>query len=298
MHILLPPSETKRSGGGSILSPATLTHHAELGEARVAVRAALESLCADEEAAATALKLGVKSRGEIANNLALGDSGTMPAIERYTGVLYDALALSSASATARDWIGDHVSIQSALFGLIAADDRIPAYRLSAGSRLPTLAAPLKRVWKDAHEHIDWDSFGWILDLRSKDYAHLAPLPEGCGAALDIVQRGPDGQTRALNHFNKAAKGDLVRRLAVTAPGSGAARVTGTGPIDSVETFIAWGAAQGLELTRGAHPGRITLVTDLGAPVATDLIAPRERAATSMASSVPDANPTSTAIPAR
>ncbi|CAG7616281.1 YaaA family protein [Leucobacter soli] len=254
MHILLPPSETKRSGGGGVFSPGELANRAQLGDARTEVRSALEALSADEDAAAAALKLGKKSRGEIAHNRQLGDSGTLPAIDRYTGVLYDALDASSLDPAARSWLAAHVSVQSALFGLLGAADRIPAYRLSAGSRLPGLAAPLKQVWREAHGAIDWPALGWILDLRSKDYAELAPLPAGIGDTLLVAQRGPDGRTRALNHFNKAAKGDLVRRLAVSRP-----------EIRSREDLLAWARGADLELSAGPGQDELTLVTDLGAP---------------------------------
>lgn len=256
MHILLPPSETKRSGGGAVWSAEALRDHAMLGEARERVRSALEALCADEDAAALALKLGVKSRGEIAHNLTLAGSGAMPAVERYTGVLYDALDVLALDGAARSWIEARVSVQSALFGLVSAGDLIPAYRLSAGSRLPALGAPLRRVWRDAHAGADWSGLGWVLDLRSKDYAELAPLPAGAGASLEVVQRGSDGEVRALNHFNKAAKGDLVRRLA-----SGGA--PGGATVDGPAALLAWAEREGLEMLAGDDGRSITLVTELG-----------------------------------
>lgn len=254
MHILLPPSETKRSGGGSVFSALDLAHHDALGETRQEIRAALVALSTDTEAAAKALKLGVKNRDELQHNLALDSSGAMPAIERYTGVLYDALDAGSLDSSARVWLSEHVSVQSALFGLVRAEDPIPAYRLSGSSRLPDLAQPLKRSWSNAHQSIDWSALGWVLDLRSKDYVALAPLPSDRGAWLHVAQRGPGGEVRALNHFNKAAKGDLVRRLAE----SGA---TIAGPYD----FLDWAAGHSLEASFSDSDQTITLVTELGAP---------------------------------
>ena len=35
--------------------------------------------------------------------------------------------------------------------------------------------------------------------------------------MSLSVRGPDGAVRALNHFNKHAKGELVRRLATSRP---------------------------------------------------------------------------------
>jgi len=248
MHILLPPSETKRSGGGDVYVPGELAFDAQLGSLRAEVRLALENLSADTTAAAKALKLGVKNQSEIQHNRVLGSSGAMPAIERYTGVLYDALGAQSLDNVHRNWIDEHVLVQSALFGLIRAGDRIPAYRLSASTRLEALGAPLKRTWSEAHSHIDWAPLGWVLDMRSKDYVALAPLPEEVGLWLHVVQRGPEGEVLALNHFNKAAKGELVRALAL----SGAA-------IDSVDDFLSWASEQGFEAHVDA-PGTLTLVT--------------------------------------
>ncbi|MFT4231942.1 MAG: peroxide stress protein YaaA [Leucobacter sp.] len=252
MLVLLPPSETKRSGGSSAFDPATLRAPEALGAARERVRAALVELSRDEEAAAKPLKLGVKNRGELLHNLELDRSGALPAVDRYTGVLYDALDAPSLGGEARSWLETHVLVQSALFGLIRAADPIPAYRLSAASRLPALGASLKRVWVEAHATLDWSGAGLILDLRSKDYAALAAVP---GAIpLDVVQRAADGEVRALNHFNKAAKGDLVRRLALAGES-----------FEQVEEMLGWAASSGLEMTASRETGGLVLVTDLGAP---------------------------------
>ncbi|WP_449280396.1 YaaA family protein [Leucobacter sp.] len=257
MLVLLPPSETKRVGGAGALDPGALHAPEALGTAREQVRAALVELSRDEEAAAKSLKLGVKNRGELEHNLRLESSGVMPAIERYTGVLYDALDVASLDAQARSWLDEHVLVQSALFGLLSAGDPIPAYRLSAGSRLPELGAPLTRVWGEAHADVRWADDTLLLDLRSKDYGALAPLPRGY--FLNVVQRGANGEVRALNHFNKAAKGDLVRRLARSGASTGA-----TG-IDSVGELLDWAASEGLEMTASEDDRTVTLVTELGAP---------------------------------
>lgn len=248
MHILLPPSETKRSGGGDVYAAEALAYDAQLRPVRHRVRTALVQLCQDREAAAKALKLGVKNISEIEHNLELDTSGAVPAVERYTGVLYDALDAQSLDDPRRSWIDEHVLVQSALFGLIRASDRIPTYRLSASTRLSVLRTSLKRAWSKAHSHIDWAQLGLVLDMRSKDYVALAPLPEGVGLWLHVMQRGPEGEVRALNHFNKAAKGELVRALAL----SGAL-------IDSADDFLSWASEQGFEAHVDA-PGTLTLVT--------------------------------------
>lgn len=254
MHVLLPPSETKRSGGGSIFLPEKLTHDALLRDTRIRVRNALIKLSGDEELAIKSLKLGAKNRSELLHNLQFETSGAMPAIERYTGVLFDALDAATLTGPSREWVESHVSVQSALFGLISAGDLIPAYRLSASNKLPMLDASLKSTWAAAHAAIEWSSFAWVLDMRSKDYAALAPLPTGAGVWLNVMQRGPDGEVRALNHFNKAAKGDLVRRLARDSP-----------EFEQPGEFIAWAREQGLEVEVARDETQLMLITDLAAP---------------------------------
>lgn len=256
MRILLPPSETKRIGGRHRLSSDALPHQEALEQTRTLVRSALLEVSVDEEAAVKALKLGKKNRNERELNLALSTSGVMPAIERYTGVVFDALGVLELEQHSRDWINEHVAIQSALFGLIGAGALIPGYRLSASSRLPELGSNLARVWADPHRDL-LTSANYVLDLRSKDYAALAPLTT-LGARqsdfVEVVARGDNGEVRALNHFNKAAKGELVRLLAETTPS-----------LASREEFIAWSQEHGLEVSPGEAPGTLRLVARHSTP---------------------------------
>lgn len=231
MRFLLPPSETKvRGGDGGFLDLDALSFGA-LGSARTTVLAALESLGADPDLAAKVLKIGPKNLAELEANRQLRSSPTLPAIDRYDGTLFDALkgiepavaggAVNPLSLLAQSRLAEHVFIQSALFGLVSAGDLIPAYRLSGTSTLPSVA--LKKLWPAAHTQV-WAELAdgasktnarphLIVDLRSKTYADLAPLPiDGSidWVWVEVVHEGPDGARKLMNHFNKKAKGVLVR----------------------------------------------------------------------------------------
>ena len=157
------------------------------------------------------LKPGSTEEQALTNNQELLTAPVLPAIRRYTSVLYDALDYDALNDTAKAWVNSHVAVQSALFGLVTAADLIPAYRLSGGSTLPGLKPALKQQWQKAHDSIDWAASGFVLDLRSKDYVKLAALPAGANTAwLSVEQQAADGSVRTLNHFNKAAKGELSR----------------------------------------------------------------------------------------
>jgi cytoplasmic iron level regulating protein YaaA (DUF328/UPF0246 family) len=104
-----------------------------------------------------------------------------------------------------------VLIQSALFGVVAATDLIPNYKVSPSKLI--CGINLKRTWPEPHNAFAWARLtsGPVIDLRSKAYAELAPLPENADAyTVAVFVERADGSREQLNHFNKKAKGQLVR----------------------------------------------------------------------------------------
>lgn len=245
MKILLPPSETKRPGGnGAPLDLNALALPGLHGE-RHAVVDALVALASDEEVARRVLKLSAKQTGDIAHNRMLRSAATMPAVDRYTGVLYDALDAQTLSSASRRWLGAHAWIHSAPLGPIGALDGIPPYRLAAGTSLPGLAA-LRRHWADATtQAIAGEAPVFILDLRSEAYVALGPVPDSVPSAYVrvVTEHG-----RALNHFNKKSKGILVRALAEDRP-----------RVRSVRTLRTWAEARGLVLRPSSDAGVLEFV---------------------------------------
>ncbi|MFK4760620.1 YaaA family protein [Microbacterium sp. ZW T5_45] len=247
MKILLPPSETKHAGGdGAPLHLPGLALPA-LHEQRTAIVDALVELAADESASRRILKLSERQLGDIAHNRMLRTAGTMPAVDRYTGVLFDALDAGSLSAASRRWLGSHVWIHSAPFGPVGALDPIPAYRLAAGTSLPGVAA-LRRHWAQATTAaIAENAPAFVLDLRSEAYAALGPVP---ASVPSIYVRVVTAEGRALNHFNKKSKGLLVRALADARPRLGTLR-----------GFRRWAEANGIIVRDAAEPGIVDLVVE-------------------------------------
>jgi cytoplasmic iron level regulating protein YaaA (DUF328/UPF0246 family) len=90
MRIVLPPSETKTTGGRdeSHLEWDQLALP-ELTSVRQAIAEDLVALSLDPEPAKKALGLGVKGDDWVVANRELLMSPVMPAIHRYTGVLFD-----------------------------------------------------------------------------------------------------------------------------------------------------------------------------------------------------------------
>lgn len=246
MLILLPPSETKRAGGDARGEARPLAlgslGFSELTEIRADLVADLAALSADHDAAVKALKLGPKQAAEVDRNRELRSSPTLPALLRYTGVLYDALDAEAFTETEWAFATAHVAVQSALFGLVRASDAIPAYRLSCDSRL---SPSLKKRWAVRGAAALASTSGVIIDLRSEGYAALAPLPDREGAHyVRVLARDESGTVRALNHFNKQAKGLLARAL-----------IAADIPFASTAELLDWAANEGYELAPAAEGGR-------------------------------------------
>ncbi|HEY9477802.1 MAG TPA: peroxide stress protein YaaA [Microbacteriaceae bacterium] len=246
MLILLPPSESKRDGG----SPDTKLRLAELGYPTLSAprREALRSLSAlakDFAEMGRALKLGPHQHDELVRNRRVARSPVLGALDRYTGVLYEALDAATLSPEARRFAAGHLVIHSALFGLLRADDPIPAYRLSSSSRLPGLS--LRTLWSAPIGTALAARPGLILDVRSESYARLGPVPAGRGLFLRVVSDDGRGRRRALNHFNKKGKGAFVRALL-------------TAGIDhaDADSLLSWAAGAGIALSRSV-PGELELV---------------------------------------
>jgi cytoplasmic iron level regulating protein YaaA (DUF328/UPF0246 family) len=211
--VLLPPSETKAGGGdGPPLDLATLSFP-DLRPVRCQLVDALVSLAADLPASLAVLGLSARQADEVDRNAKLRDAPTMPALARYTGVLYDALDV--AGMTVAEWsrARHRLAVCSALFGAVRGGDPIPAYRLSAGSSLPGVGA-LRRVWRPVLEPALSTLDGMVVDLRSAAYAALAGVPGA--VTVRVVAEDATGRRRAVSHHNKAHKGRLARALA-TAP---------------------------------------------------------------------------------
>lgn len=248
MLILLPPSETKVSGGaeGSRLDLGSLSFPVQT-PIRERLIETVVALSSDAAASSRALKLGPKGFGEVERNRELRSAPVIGAISRYTGVLYDALGFDTLDAAAQKRALSSVAIFSALFGLIRASDKIPAYRLSYDSNLP--GGKPGSLWGSIAPEL-WASVDdFVIDLRSEGYRSLAPLPQARGVFVSLVKPGPAGARGAIGHHNKGTKGRLVRDL-----------VQSGANIASVHELCEWGKLHGHNFDEtSAQSGLIELV---------------------------------------
>jgi cytoplasmic iron level regulating protein YaaA (DUF328/UPF0246 family) len=135
----------------------------------------------------------------------------------------------------RDWAATNIFIHSSLLGVISSADPIPNYRLSYDSKVA--GASLRDVWSDTASTAiaEMAAGDWVLDCRSEGYRALAPVPpEVESRYLEVVTK--EGG-KALNHFNKVHKGELVRELVRSQPN-----------LPTPELLIDWAGRSGFAVT--------------------------------------------------
>jgi uncharacterized protein len=199
--VLLPPSEGKTAPSeGAPVDLAELAHPALTKPRERLLKALVRTSSGREATALKALGLAKTQGGELALNQRLETAPAAPAAEVYTGVLYERLRLTELPESARE----RVLIASALWGVVRPDDRIPAYRMSIGARLPRTPG-LAAYWRPALTKALPDD-GLVVDLRSGGYAAAWRPRE----AVSVRAFTPDGAV--VSHMVKAVRGDVARLL--------------------------------------------------------------------------------------
>jgi cytoplasmic iron level regulating protein YaaA (DUF328/UPF0246 family) len=215
--ILLPPSEGKTAPRrGNPMDPDALSFPT-LHPARAEVLDALVTLCADSDPqkVVEVLGLGRTQEDEVDRNARLRSASAARADRVYSGVLYEALDLSTLDGAAKRRATQWLAVASGLFGLVRPSDRIPAYRLSGGVSLPGIG-PVATYWS---RHLgpavqDAAGRGPVVDLRSSTYTPFwRPDAETARRVVTLrVLHEVDGVRKVVSHFNKATKGRIVRAL--------------------------------------------------------------------------------------
>ena len=212
MLILLPPSEGKTAPvEGAPVDLGELAFAPELSAARERVLRTLVRTCSGRAATALkALDLSPGQVGEVERNARLGSEPAAPAAEIYTGVLYERLRFVELSEPARERAASSVLITSALWGVVRPDDRIPAYKLSMGAKLPRLGG-LAALWRAPLATALPDS-GLVIDMRSGAYSAAWKPKHASLLAVRAFTEQPDDSRKPISHVAKAARGDVARML--------------------------------------------------------------------------------------
>jgi len=211
--ILLPPSEGKSAPAkGKKLALSTLAFGPTLSDPRSQVLESLVKLTqGPQKKASETLGLTPGLAGEIKVDSELLTAACAPALEVYSGVLYEALGWGSLPAAVRKRAEGQLMVVSALFGALRPSDAIPAYRLSMDVTLPRVGG-LGAFWK---KHLSIALAGLdaapVIDMRSQTYA-TAWIPNPINTAQVRVFLEKNGKRSVVSHMAKLTRGQVAREL--------------------------------------------------------------------------------------
>jgi uncharacterized protein len=235
--VLLPPSESKSTPAarGKPVDLDTLSFP-RLTPTRTRVLDALAVTSAAPDALRR-LDVSPSLASEVERNIRLRELPARPALEVYTGVLYDALGWPTLSTSARRRAGSRLVVLSALWGALRPGDRIPPYRLNMCGDLGL--GSLTQLWRPALTPAleDLAPKGLVVDCRSGDYVAACPPTRELAprtVAVRVLQEGSPENGAAgrtvVSHAAKHTRGEVARHLLETgadpARPQGLARVLG------------------------------------------------------------------------
>jgi cytoplasmic iron level regulating protein YaaA (DUF328/UPF0246 family) len=142
-------------------------------------------------------------------NAQLLKTPTLPAIVRYSGVVYGGINYATLSNPAQQFFNTHVRIVSALFGLLSAEDPIPDYKL----KIEKLDAAC--YWKPIISKKLKGFF--VIDLLPQTHQKAVAYETGVKVDFIVVK---NGKSIPAGHQGKLIKGKFLRSLcehAVTDP---------------------------------------------------------------------------------
>ena len=219
MLVLLPPSEAKADGGdGPPVGRRPVLGTPELAAPRAALIAALRRAARTDRLGLVAgLRLPPSAaKAALAATTGAGSGPTMPALDRYTGVLYQALDVAGLTPAARLRAEATVVVVSGLWGVVRGGDLVPEYRVPAAGTVPGhggVTAHWRRPLADAVPALVGDQP--VLDLRSTDYRGMwrpGPALREQVVAVRVLAERPTGAVGPVSWHAKWVKGLVVREL--------------------------------------------------------------------------------------
>jgi len=202
MKILIPPSEGKARTKGSKIKFSDTNFKFERHVNQV-VR--LLELIDDEDLRSVYGTSSEKALGFHRQNQDIFNSFCAPAIERYTGVVYEHINWPTLSEKSKKYMEKHTFIFSGLFGMLTPMTLIPDYKLKMN------VLSLQHHWNPIlTEALNNEKS--IIDLLPQVHRKAYTPNKKNVIPVDflIINKG---KKTAAGHFGKAVKGEFIRHMA-------------------------------------------------------------------------------------
>ncbi|QOG12289.1 YaaA family protein [Arcobacter sp. FWKO B] len=208
MKILLAPSETKVSNFGEN-KPFCKENFSfeELFDKREHILRIYEEYLKKSSIEELSNWFGLKSLVEVEKySKSPRFEKSTKAIQRYTGVAYEALGYDTLDEYAKSYIENNVVIFSNLFGAILAKDEIPDYKYKQGAKLPSLN--IEQYMKTEFSPILDEYFDdVVVDLRAGYYEKFY-TPKCQVVTYKFLKGG-----KVVSHWAKYYRGIVAKAMA-------------------------------------------------------------------------------------
>jgi cytoplasmic iron level regulating protein YaaA (DUF328/UPF0246 family) len=202
VKILLAPAETKKEGGENPPLDKNIFFYSD------DIIDSYEALVTSATTEELSKWFGLKKLPEVEKyQRSIKDLPTMKAIERYTGVAFEALEYTSLDNESQKFVDNNVMLFSNLFGILKADDLIPDYKFKQGAILPNINQ--EKYYKEHLKETLDEYFGdEILDL-SPGYYQKYYKPTASVITYKFLKDG-----KVVSHWAKHYRGEMVRQIAL------------------------------------------------------------------------------------
>ena len=133
------------------------------------------------------------------------NSRVWPAIDRYTGVVYEHIGWPTLSLSSRDYMEEHMRILSGLFGVVTPQTLVPDYKLKMN------VLSVQYHWKPIISELFKDE-ELIIDLLPQVHRKTYNPPKKNTIEIEFVVMNKGKKTTA-GHYGKAVKGEFIRYMA-------------------------------------------------------------------------------------
>jgi len=203
MKILIAPSESKVSGGE--FPPIDLSKFPVQKE----VLLAYEEFIKNSSIELLSKWFNLKDLNLVKEYKKLNlTSPTLKAIQRYSGVAFEAIDYKNLNKKAKNYLDENLIIFSNLFGAIKANCLIPNYKFKQGAILPNLNQE-KYYKKNLKDYLDNLLDDEIIDLRAKYYDKYYKVIKQKVITFKFIKNG-----KVISHWAKHFRGLIVKELAI------------------------------------------------------------------------------------
>lgn len=208
MKILLAPAETKNSGGEEKSFCKENFFLKELFEKREEIFNTYEEFVSSLSIEELSKWFGLKKLDEVEKyKVSLRNKPTMKAINRYSGVAFDALDYCSLDEKTQNYIDENVLLFSNLFGPIKAVDKIPDYKYKQGAKLPNTNVE-KFYLENFSAALDEFIGEEVIDLRAGFYEKFYKVKKANVLTFKFIKEG-----KVVSHWAKYYRGKLLQEVA-------------------------------------------------------------------------------------